>query len=101
MCEDGSKFVIHVLGRDAPKVQEVLKEANRLHTEGKIDEVEQGLMTLVAAVTGWSDDMAIDGKVLPYSEVNARRLMTDERTEWVAEQVIPFSLARRNFANSI
>lgn len=100
-CSDGSPFVIRLLGRDAKAVQEALKTVNKAHTEGEVDEDERGLLMICSTIVGWSDEMELDGEKLPYSPENAKRLLSDPRTDWMAEQITPFTLSRRNFAQNM
>jgi len=102
--EDAKKtkpLSVRLLGRDAAAVQDALTEANRLHADGKIDEQERGMRVLIASTVGWSAGMEFDGKKLAFTPENARKLFTDPRTDWIAEQAIPFSLSRRNFAQNM
>lgn len=101
LMDDGKPVCIRVLGRDAATVQDARKEADRLLAEGKIDEEERGRMAVIASVVGWSEALGLDGGALPYSPENTRKLLTDPRTDWIGEQIIPFVLARRNFARNI
>lgn len=87
---------LRVLGRDAEQLQAARKDAERKRAEGKLDTETANRHVLAAAVAGW-EGVELDGQPLPYSHENALRLMMDERTAWVAEQVAPFSLSRRNF----
>lgn len=101
-CKDGeTPFVVRVLGRDSDAVQAASRECAKRRTKGEIDEAEAGAIVLVAAVCGWSDEMELDGEPLPYSPENAKKLMVDPRTDWIAEQVTPFSLGRKNYAQNM
>lgn len=98
---DGDKPVtITVLGRDAKAVQDARKEAEKRHAKGDIDETERGLLPLVASVVGWSG-IEFDGKALDCTPENVRKVLTDPRTDWIAEQIIPFTLSRRNYSGNI
>ena len=87
---------IRVLGRDARILQDARRDAERARAEGKLDQETANIHVLAAAISGW-EGVEMDGEVLPYSRDNAIRLLSDERTIWVAEQLGPFSLSRRNF----
>jgi hypothetical protein len=101
-CKDGkTPFTIRVLGRDAKSVQDAVKESNRLLTEGAIDQDEQNIRAVASCVVGWSDEMAFQGKPLPYSPENCLKLLKAEETAWIGEQIIPFSMRRRNFVSNI
>lgn len=88
--------VLRVIGRDSDKLQNARKEAERKRAEGRLDAETANRHCIAAAIVGW-ENVELDGKPLEYSPENAIRLVTDERTSWVAEQVAPFSLSRRNF----
>ena len=101
-AEDGeTPFTVRVLGRDADAVQEAVRKSNEQRTKGEIDEREAGRMIVAAAIAGWHEEMTLDGKPLPYSPKNVMALISDPRTDWIAEQVTPFSLSRRNFAQNM
>lgn len=87
---------IRVIGRDAEVLQKARKDAERDRAEGRMDSETANRHVLAAAIVGW-EGVEIDGKPLEYSPEAAIKLVTDERTAWVAEQVAPFSLSRRNF----
>ncbi len=98
-ARDGeTPFTVRVLGRDADVVQEAVRKSNELRAKGEIDEGEAGRMIVAAAVVGWHEEMELDGKPLRYSSKNVMVLLSDSRSDWLAEQITPFSLSRRNFA---
>lgn len=100
-CEDGkTPFGLTVLGRDAKVLQDIVSACRKLLADGEIDETELGIRTTAAAIIGWSDEMEIEGEPFPYNAENARRLIEDERTDWIAEQLIPFYVRRRNYASN-
>lgn len=99
---DGNPLIIYVLGRDSNRVNEKQKEIERRKAEGEeISNEKAGIELIAASITGWSDNLGIDGEPLPYSPKNAIKLLSDPRTEWIGEQVGPFSLSRRNFKRNI
>jgi len=100
--EDGKAVTIRVLGRDSARVEEKRQEIERRKAKGEqITEKEQGIELLAVVMAGWSDNLGFDGEPLPFSFKNAVRLLSDPRTEWIGEQVAPFSLARRNFVGNV
>lgn len=99
---DGDEPVtITVIGRDSPAVSAVMKDLDRRKSKGEdIDEHERGLELLAAVVKDWSG-IELDGEPLECNKANARKLFADPRTEWIGEQVGPFALSRRNFAQNL
>lgn len=101
-CSDKkTPFGLNVLGRDADALQQVVSDSRKELADGKIDHEELGIRTTVAAIVGWSDEMELDGKPFPYSPENARILIQDRRTDWIAEQLVPFYARRRNFVKNV
>ena len=100
-CEDGSPFVVRVLGNDAPTVKDAFRSIKEKRAKGTMTEEEAAQEMVAVCVVGWSDDMELDGKPFKYSPDNARKLVRDERTAWIAEQIAPFALSRRNFAQNM
>lgn len=100
--ENGEPVIIYVVGRDSNRVSEKQKEIERRKAEGEeITNERAGIELIAASITGWSENISIDGDPLPYSYKNAIRILTDPRTEWIGEQVGPFSLSRRNFKKNV
>lgn len=98
---DGDKPVtVKVLGRDAAVVQEARKAADAALAKGDIDETERGLRVMCAAIIGWSG-LDFEGGAFEFSPANVRVLLTDSRTDWIAEQIAPFSLSRRNYSKNM
>ena len=92
---------IEIVGRDSSDVQERLKAIKTRRSRGEeISQDAEGLELLLAVTKGW-ENIEVDGEALEYSEANARKLYTDPRTEWIAEQVGPFALSRRNFVKNL
>lgn len=92
---------ITVIGRDSPSVRAVMQDVEKRRARGEtIDKEEEGLTLLASVVKGWQG-IEFDGKPFEYSPANARKLFADPRTEWVGEQVGPFALNRRNFAQNL
>lgn len=100
-CSDGTPFTVTVLGRDAPEVQEAMRAANEKRAKGDVNEQEAGRLVVAATIAGWSAEMELDGKPLAFNAKNVMRLLTDERTDWIAEQITPFTLSRRNFVKNM
>ncbi|WP_299945360.1 hypothetical protein [uncultured Ruegeria sp.] len=101
-CKDGvTPFVIRVLGADAKSVREGSRALQERVAKGDLTKEEAAQNSVVLAICGWSDEMEYNGKPLPYSPENALKLMTDESSSWIAEQIAPFSLRRRNFAQNM
>jgi hypothetical protein len=61
---------------------------------------EESLEHLAAITRGWSDNMKLDGVLLPYSADNARKLYADKRVAWIGEQVYRGVHDRANFLSS-
>lgn len=92
---------ITVIGRDSPSVVAAMRDIERRKAKGEdIDRNEEGLELLSAVVTDWQG-VEFDGKPLKCTKANARKLFSDPRTEWIGEQVGPFALSRRNFAQNL
>ncbi|MEO1108260.1 MAG: hypothetical protein AAFX90_10090 [Pseudomonadota bacterium] len=101
-AKDGkTPFTIRVLGRDAEVVQKAVQTSNEQRAKGEIDETDAARMVLASTVAGWHEEMMLDGKPLRYSPKNAAVLLSDPRSDWIEEQIAPFSLSRRNFAQNM
>jgi len=100
-CDDGSPFAIRVLGHDAESVQEAFRAIREKRAKGDLTEDQAAQRMVAHTIVGWPDDLTLDGEPLPYSPQNAMRLVTDKRTSWIAEQITPFALRRRNFAKNM
>ena len=78
-----------------------MKDLDRRRSKGEdIDEHERGLELLSIVVKDWSG-IELDSEPLECTKANARKLFADPRTEWIGEQVGPFALSRRNFAQNL
>ncbi len=97
-------LTIDIVGIDSPQFQARQRQiANkRLATAGNRkskltaeDLEEEAIGTLAACITGWSANVALDGKPLEYSRSNAKLLLT--RLIWVREQVDAAIADRANF----
>lgn len=90
---------ITLLGRDAKAMKAAHLEIERERAQGKdMTDEEVGIEMMVVAIIGWSAAVCINTPGdLPFSKENARRLVTDEDTAWIGEQIAPFTLLRRNF----
>ena len=92
---------VTVIGRDSPSVKAVMETVERRKASGsKITKEQEGIELLCAVVKGWTG-IEFDGKELEYNAENVRKLITDPRTEWISEQIGPFVLSRRNFAQNL
>lgn len=98
---------ILVLGADSDAYQEQLREFRRRATErlkrnqqvklSDEEAEEQSREVLVATTRGWSENMKLDGALLPFSAENARRLYADKRFPWIPEQIYRSQHDRANF----
>ena len=101
LFDGGTAVTITVIGRDSPSVQAVMKEIERRKAKGEdIDRHEEGLELLCCVVKEWSG-IEFEGQPMECNKANARKLFNDPRTEWIGEQVGPFALSRRNFAQNL
>jgi hypothetical protein len=100
-CSDGSPFVVRVVGNDAPNVKEAFRRIKEKRAKGNLPEEQAAQEMIAVCIAGWSDEMTFDGKPFKYSADNALKLAQDERTAWIAEQIAPFALSRRNFAQNM
>lgn len=92
---------ITVIGRDSPSVRAAMTDIERRKAKGEdISREDEGLELLSVVTTGWTG-IDFDGKALEFSKANARKIYADPRTEWIGEQVGPFALSRRNFAQNL
>lgn len=101
---------ILVLGADSEAYLEQMREFNRRSIErlkrnqrAKLTPEEseaQSLEVLVAITRGWSDNIKLDGQLLPFSAENARRLYADKRLGWIPEQIYRGVHDRANFLQS-
>lgn len=98
---------IHILGADSDAYQEQMREfrrraEDRLRHEqrSKLTDEEseqQSLEILVATTRGWSENMKLDGALLPFSPENARKLYSDKRFPWIPDQIHRNQHNRANF----
>lgn len=101
LFDNGEPVTVTVIGRDSPKVQEAMQAVEKRKAKGEdIDAEEQGLTLFCAVVVGWSH-IGLDGEELECTPANVRKVFSDERTDWIGEQVGPFVLSRRNFAKNL
>lgn len=88
---------VRLLGRDSKAVKDATKAAEKRRAKGAMTEAD-AVDIMAAAITGWSEGLCVKKPGdLPYSPENARALLTNPDTEWVAEQIGPFSMSRRSF----
>lgn len=99
--KDGKPFFVRVIGNDAPSVREAFRAIKEKQARGELDTEEAARQMVAVCIVGWSDEMEMDGKPFKYSPENALKLVQDERTAWIAEQITPFALRRRNFAQNM
>lgn len=97
---DGKRVpaVIHLLGRDSKIAQDARKDIEkRRAAKEEISQEEAGIEVMAKLFVSWTDAVCIDTPGdLPFSEENARKLMTDPDTQWTVEQIGPFTMLRRN-----
>lgn len=92
---------VHVLGRDARAVRAAMQDLDRRATAGeRLSEEQRSVELLCVVITGW-EKIEFDGAPLDFSPENVRKLVTDQRTSWIGEQVAPFVLSRRNFVGNL
>lgn len=100
-------FWVLILGADSDAYQEQMREFRRRSMErlkrdqrAKLSDEEaeeQSLEVLVAVTRGWSENMKLDGALLPFSAENARKLYADKRLPWIPEQIYRGLHDRGNF----
>ena len=90
---------ILLYGRDSAAVKEATKLVEQRRAKGEdITPEDAGILILTAAIGGWSAAIGISkAGDIPFTPENARILLTNPDTAWVAEQIGPFSMSRRNF----
>lgn len=102
--EDGSPVTIKVHGRLSTrarnaerKLVEMRLEAAQAGKKRNQDDAErENLELTLSMVSGWNIP-TLDGQPFPYSEENARKLLTDRRFTIVREQITAFINSDANF----
>jgi hypothetical protein len=104
--DDGKPWTIYVRGEDSPSVRDMLKRQHNKFTErlrkrgqlGDADSAEQERVEKMQAATiRWENAPDLDSEPFPYSNANARKLYSDPRFPWVAEQVQSAMTDRKRF----
>lgn len=98
---------ILILGSDSDAYQEQTRAVQRRWAESmkqnqraeltEEEKEQQGRDLLVSITRSWSENMKLDGELLPFSAENARRLYADKRLPWIPEQVYREVHNRANF----
>lgn len=74
--EDGAPMLFRVRGIDSAEVQEALQAVRSADGEKTIEQgIEDDIAFCLAALVGWSENVKFDGKRLPFSPENARRIL--------------------------
>lgn len=93
---DGEPFTIYIVGSDSKKVKakvhQTLDKAYEAARKGKgsssaADAEKEVADTLAAATTHWTPVLPLDGQPFPCTEQNARKLYSDPRFPFIAEQL--------------
>lgn len=103
---DGKPVTVSLIGRDHPDFQrhmrrkqdKIMAAATRETLTSEKVQAEY-FDNLVALIRGWSG-IVLDGKPLAFSPEAARKLVSDERLPWIAEQIDAFASARVNFVKA-
>lgn len=94
---------ITVVGADSERYTEQLRALQKKSAEhfarsrriNAVDAEQEGINLLAASTIGWRDLPPVDGKILEYSQANARILYT--RFPWIREQASVVIQERSNF----
>jgi len=108
LADDDGKLVTWTLrGEDSPAVRKVVRrqqdKRNERIQKGRGADLDaatlegQTVERLLAATITYSDNWALDGNPLPYTQENARKLLTDPRFSWLVEQLTRAMGDRRRF----
>lgn len=100
---DDKPVTFRVIGRDHPDFRDHMRKKQDKKLAATVREVPTSAAleaeyaeNLSALVKDW-DGLVVDGQPVKFSPDAARRLLSDPRFPWIAEQVDEFTTARANF----
>lgn len=74
--DDGQPMMFRLRGIDSAPVQEVLQKVRSEDGDKTIEQsIKDDIEFCLAGLAGWSDNVKLDGKSLPYSDANARKIL--------------------------